>query len=443
MEPKKVLILAYDFPPYVSVGGLRPYNWFKYLNEFDVYPVVVTRQWENKHGNFLDYVSASEQKEVVEESLNYGKIIRAPYFPNLSNRILLKHGKKRFILLRKSITGYYEFIQYIFNTGPKVELYKAARAFLKDNKVDAIVASGEPFVLFKYASQLSKEFDIPWIADYRDPWSLNKDNDKNIVFKLWYRFFEKKIVKTASKIITVSEFLKVGIRELIGDVPTHILPNGYDPEVIGNAAKVPQSSDFLQIAFVGTIYDWHPIESFLKVFHQFVTQTTNVNIKLNLYGINKKTEIEELIQEKFPELKNHIEIYTRISNDLLLKELAKNNVMLLFNYYSFMGTKIFDYIGIKRKILMCYSNDLEALKLKEKYYTMEEIEGVSHHLQVDLIEETNSGVVVENESCLLPVLNQLYQEFEVNKKIECNSIGVENYSRKIQVKKLSEIIKNL
>ncbi len=443
MEPKKVLILAYDFPPYVSVGSLRPYNWFKYLNEFDVYPVVVTRQWENKHGNLLDYVSASVQKEVVEETLSSGKIIRAPYFPNLSNRILLRYGGKRFKVGRKLITAYYEFIQYLFNSGPKVELYKAARVFLMDNKVDVIVASGEPFVLFKYASQLSKEFDIPWIADYRDPWSLNKDNDKNIVFKLWYRLFEKKIVKTASKIITVSEFLKVGIRGLISDVPIHILPNGYDPEVIDNAAKTPQSSDFLQIAFVGTIYDWHPIESFLKVFHQFVNQRTHVNIKLNLYGINKRTEIEELIQEKFPELKNHIEIFSRISNDLLLKELAKNNVMLLFNYYSFMGTKIFDYIGIRRRILMCYSNDIDALKLKEKYYTMEEIDGVSHHLQVDLIEETNSGVVVENESCLLPVLNQLYEEFEVNKKIECNSIGVENYSRKIQVKKLAEVIKKM
>ncbi|MDA3780596.1 MAG: hypothetical protein PF487_10325 [Bacteroidales bacterium] len=28
---KKVLILAYDFPPYVSVGGLRPYSWYKYI----------------------------------------------------------------------------------------------------------------------------------------------------------------------------------------------------------------------------------------------------------------------------------------------------------------------------------------------------------------------------------------------------------------------------
>lgn len=443
MESKKVLILAYDFPPYVSVGGLRPYNWFKYLNEFGVYPVVVTRQWENRHGNFLDYVSPSDLNKVVEETLQSGTIIRAPYFPNLSNRLLLKFGGKRFRTIRKLITAYYEFTQYLFNTGPKVELYKAAREFLRDNKVDAIVASGEPFVLFKYASQLSKEFDIPWIADYRDPWSLNKDNDKNIVFKFWYRFFETKIVKSASEIITVSEFLRVGISGLINDVPIHILPNGYDPEVIDDAASISQSSNFLQIASVGTIYDWHPMESFLRVFHQFVTQRTDVNIKLNLYGINKRTEIEELIQEKFPELKNYIEIYARMSNDLLLKELAKNNVMLLFNYYSFMGTKIFDYLGIKRKILMCYSNDAEALKLKEKYYTMEEIEGVSHHLQVDLIEETNSGVVVENESGLLPVLNQLYEEFEANRKIECNSKGVENYSRKIQVEKLSEIISSL
>ena len=54
---KKVLILAYDFPPYVSVGGLRPHAWYKYLKEFGVEPIVVTRQWENVHGNHLDYIS--------------------------------------------------------------------------------------------------------------------------------------------------------------------------------------------------------------------------------------------------------------------------------------------------------------------------------------------------------------------------------------------------
>ncbi|MDY0217231.1 MAG: hypothetical protein RBS19_09780 [Bacteroidales bacterium] len=34
---EKVLILAYDFPLYVSVGGLRPYSWYKNFHEFEYF----------------------------------------------------------------------------------------------------------------------------------------------------------------------------------------------------------------------------------------------------------------------------------------------------------------------------------------------------------------------------------------------------------------------
>jgi hypothetical protein len=62
---KKLLILAYDFPPYVSVGavlslskyGLRPYNWYRYLKAYDVEPIVITRQRSNAHGNHLDLIT--------------------------------------------------------------------------------------------------------------------------------------------------------------------------------------------------------------------------------------------------------------------------------------------------------------------------------------------------------------------------------------------------
>lgn len=33
---KTVLILAYDFPPYVSVGGLRPHYWFENFNVHNI-----------------------------------------------------------------------------------------------------------------------------------------------------------------------------------------------------------------------------------------------------------------------------------------------------------------------------------------------------------------------------------------------------------------------
>ncbi len=40
---KKVLIIAYDFPPLNSVGAKRPYSWYKYFKKYNVYPIVITR----------------------------------------------------------------------------------------------------------------------------------------------------------------------------------------------------------------------------------------------------------------------------------------------------------------------------------------------------------------------------------------------------------------
>jgi hypothetical protein len=63
--------------------------------------------------------------------------------------------------------------------------------------------------------------------------------------------------------------------------------------------------------------------------------------------------------------------------------------------------------------------------------------------QIDIIQKTNSGIVVQDSKHLLSVIEELYIEFQSTGKIACNSVGVENYSRKIQVEKLAEIVKEL
>ncbi|MES2799088.1 MAG: hypothetical protein V4638_03665 [Bacteroidota bacterium] len=440
---KKVLILAYDFPPYVSVGGLRPYNWYKYFKEFDIEPIVVTRQWGNKHGNHLDYIEEGSSKNILVEKSEFGTILRSPYHPNLSNRLLLKHGEKRFKILRKSITAFYELGQFLFPIGPKSEIYATARSFLKENKVDAIIASGDPFILFSYANQLSKEFNLPWIADYRDPWSQNQELVDFRVLRAWHSYFEKRTVKNAHLITTVSSFVAKKNSTVIPNKEVLILPNGYEPELIDELASLPQKSDEFQIAFVGTIYDWHPLEGFLTAVQQFLISNYNAKIRINFYGTNVQNKITELVNSKYPALKNHVTITAKMPNSELLKKLAENNTMLLFNYYSYMGTKIFDYLGIKRKIILCFTDDPEANELKRKFYKIEELESESNQLQAELVEKTNSGIAVKDQFHLIEVLQALYIEFEEKGFIACDSIGVENYSRKIQTQKLAEMIKSL
>lgn len=440
---KKLLILAYDFPPYVSVGSLRPYNWLKYLKEYGVEPIVVTRQWSNTYKNGLDYVAQGYSDQTITEVNEHGTVLYVPYTPTLSNRLLSKHGSDKYSYLRKSLTAAHDFKQFLWIAGSKKEIYKTAKHYLQTNKVDAIIATGDPFVLFFYAKKLGEEFSIPWIADYRDPWSQDKRIRANAVFHSWSRMLEKRIVSTSVGITTVSSFFEQKLREYFPYKNIHILSNGYDPEVISAVSGISQSTDKLTISFVGTMYDWHPWKSFITEFSDFIEQNKDVEMQLHLYGINKETEVQKMIDALPEKSVKAIRIFSKLPNKELLTRLSHEHVMLLFNDYSIIGTKIFDYIGAKRTILLCYANDEQALKLKEKYYTIEEIDGISRQLQIDLIRQTNAGIVAENVAHLKVLLNELYLEFKEKGKIECQSTGVENYSRKIQVKKLADIVKSL
>jgi len=440
---KNILILAYDFPPYVSVGGMRPYNWYRYFKEFGVNPVVITRQWSNHFGNQLDYIAPSDSNDLIIEETQYGSIYRTPYRPNLSNRLLLKYGEKKFKIFRKLISGYFEFTQYVFNVGPKKEIYYCAKEYLRKNKVDAIIATGDPFVLFSYASQLSDEFNIPWIADYRDCWVQDKTRSGNFLLKQWNAFFERKYIRNVFKITTVSSFIQKQLEQNITNKPFEIIHNGFDPEVKTKASKILQQNNKMTIAFAGTIYKWHPMEDFLNVCNELINSSEIKHFQLELYGINIPTEIGSIIDKRFPNLKSSVFIFPKLDNETLSNKLAQANAFLLFNDYSILGTKIFTYLGLKRKIILCFSEDTDAIDLKKKYYNLQEFDSESKMLQQEVIESTNSGVVVKNKAHLKQVLTDLNTELFETGKIECNSHGIENYSRKIQVEKLAGIIKSI
>ena len=438
---KKVLILVYDFPPYVSVGGLRPHAWYKYLKEFGLEPIVITRQWENVHGNHLDYISKGSSDQAIIEETEFGIIIKAPYQPNLANRLMLKYGENKFSFIRKSISAFYEFIQFLFPIGPKSSIYKTAKQYLKSNRVDVIIATGDPFVLFSYAAKLSEQYKTPWIADYRDPWSQSFSAKKRDFQRVIDYVFESYFVKSASSIVTVDKLFKLKLAQIFPKKEINIISNGFDPKNINDALEISQHSELLTFSFIGTIYLWHPFESLLKGFSNFILKHPDSKISIKFYGINKLEVYKSTANDKFPELIDKIFFIQQIPNAELLKILSKDNVLILFNYFQFTGTKIFDYLGIRRKILLCFEDDKEAKKLKDRYYFKNiEIEDCP---QIDIINQTNSGIIVKDSEHLLSVLEELYTEFQATGQIVCDSHGVEQYSRKIQVERLAELIKGI
>ncbi|UPT66321.1 MAG: hypothetical protein M0D57_17890 [Sphingobacteriales bacterium JAD_PAG50586_3] len=181
---------------------------------------------------------------------------------------------------------------------------------------------------------------------------------------------------------------------------------------------------------------------FLKTISEFIAQNPDKPVKVNFYGINTEDNIRDIIAE-FPNLSNVVLIHPKLNNDLLIAEITKNNVMALFNYYSYMGTKIYDYIGIKRQVLLCFADDAEANELKDKLYNLKEDVPGAPQLQSELLKETNAGILVKDKEHLKTVLTDLYVVFKENGNIPCNSVNTDRFSRKIQTEKLAAIINTI
>jgi glycosyltransferase involved in cell wall biosynthesis len=438
----RALILAYDFPPLVSVGGLRPYSWYRYLKQFGVEPIVVTRQWSSRHGGALDYVAPSEEKEVVVEASQFGTILRTPYEPNLGNRLLLR-SRTRFRWIRRAITAWYEVGQYILPMGPRRQLFVAARSYLRQHGADVIVATGDPFVLFKYASQLSKEFGIPWIADYRDPWTHDPGRLSWRVSRMWNATLEAKCTASASAITTASELFSSLITTLIKGKAVHVVPNGYDPDAVSRARGIEQGSAKLTIAYVGTIYDGHPVESLLSACNQFLVRTPDARFEVRFVGINRQDEVETTLGSRCSALRPFVTFFRKAPNADIIESLATANAFVLFNEGANPGTKIYEYLALRRRILLCFSDDTGTRKRQREFYNLDETGMRNLRVQEEMIRRTQSGVIIRDEEHLVDTLSDLYREFLENGQIACNSVGTEAYSRESHARRMAEIMRGV
>jgi hypothetical protein len=437
---KKILILAYDFPPYVSVGVQRPYYWYKNFYRFDLKPIVITRQWDNNIENDLLYISPSNRQQTIIEENDFGLLVKTPYKPNFSNKIILKYGYSKYSLIRKVFSLLAEFFQYFTHRiGTKKNIYWGAREYIKKNEIDLILATGDPYILLKYASDLSKEFNIPWIADYRDPWYHTDLESKSFLRKYFEKRMESRINETAHRIITVSELLKNVIEEK-DKSKISIIQNGYDDQLF-NIVSSKENQNILNISYAGTIADFHPLESFLIALSEFKTNNPKISFKLNFIGTNKVDDIKCLIIDKIQNIKENIIFEKKVDNYELIENLKTHHILLLFNSYASSGTKIYDYLALKKKILFCYTDDQEALDL---YFSKRRI-GFNIELnmkyQQEILEKTNSAFFVKDRNHLQNVLKDIFSEFEKTSNISCKTEKTYSYSRSFQTEKLAQIIK--
>lgn len=110
----------------------------------------------------------------------------------------------------------------------------AVREFLRHGgqwRPDVIVASAPPFTGFVVARILAGRLGVPWVADYRDLWTVGNGYWPYGTSRLRRRLdhsLERRLVRSARSCVTVSEVLADTLRRAF-DRPVRVVMNGIDP----------------------------------------------------------------------------------------------------------------------------------------------------------------------------------------------------------------------
>ncbi|MGB1050424.1 MAG: hypothetical protein ACPGYF_00575 [Chitinophagales bacterium] len=430
MAKYRILILAYDFPPNLSIGGQRPWYWAKHLHEHGVYPIIITRHWNAGLESAADCVKPSASQAIQDVRQDTHRVIRIPFNPGLRDKIFLKNGAKKMRGLRKVLSFFMAVGEHIFpEIGDKYFLYREARKQIASLRVDAILATGEPFVLHTYASQLGEQFNLPVVLDYRDGWTSNQEK-KSMTFAekilhFSHRFSERKNLSNAALVTAASpSYLKNIPIGLMKKERSAVVYNGYDQEVV-DQLKPSNTNNVFTIAYAGRLYDYQQLDSFLEGLRIFMTHNAGAKIRVMFYGLSFYPEMVERVKRFHQSLHSLLTFTERISYAALMQNLHNADALLLLSApgADWLSAKVFDYLPHKKPILL--------------------VEGDKGILE-KILEETSLGFICNNANEVSSYIKELYAAWSISGNTEIvDSSSSYTYTRQSSTKQLADCLHNL
>ncbi len=426
---QRILILSYFFPPCNLTPSQRVVSWAKYLADSGYYPVIITRRWDYRINSPADMSIATPDNILYEKYNNY-EVYYLPYKPDLKDRILNKYGENKYKFVRKLLTFTGLLLQNITDIViPFKNFYNFSLNYLQQNKdINKMIITANPYILFKFGYKLNRKTSIRWIADYRDAWTNCKIKHlkRNKLFKLinWYdSYFEKKWVKSAVAISSVSDTLAFQIDSLV-KVNNHIaLHNGFIADDFTQYRTLPKFDDFT-ISYIGTLFYGQKIELFLNAFTKFVDLNKGEKIKFFMPGLAYNSDLAAHISYILKGYEDYYSITGRIDRQEVLKIEIRSHLLLYVAWQGYQGiipSKIYEYIASGTPILLAPS-DKDAVE--------------------NIITQSQCGLITYTVDDILKILINCFNDYKNNKFIsnDINSTNVQQFSRYLQTLKLKDLL---
>jgi glycosyltransferase involved in cell wall biosynthesis len=354
-EKKKILLIAFKFPPYAGVGSFRWSKIAKYLSKEGYKIHVVTVKWNDigadnlssdvNHPNIIIHKIPS----FYPHNFRY-KRFKNTFFGNFLH--IFRH-----IILKIINSIWYEDEAHHWGH----ILIPYCEKLINENNIKNVISTGHPFMANYWAAKLKKRNpNINLILDFRDPW--NDVNERKIMF------FRKKsldherfAVNNCDVVVAVTEQMLKGFIDKVekNNIEDVVIPNGYDIKI--DEIQKNKKRDFSFLYAGGMILGrQEPLKSFLKAVDELKEKVPE--LKAHFYG-----RVPKAIKREYEKLFNNgmLKEHKMIHPNKIMEKMHESFVCLHLNskkYPMAVSTKIYEYAALKRPTLSInYDGEIDKL----------------------------------------------------------------------------------
>jgi len=373
---RRVLVLTYYFPPAGGPGVQRALKFVKYLPQSGWRPVVLTVRegaypardpslaqdvppdvpvhrtdsW-NPYRLYARLTGQSEDDAVVQGSMegeergwkeSFARLVRANLF------------------LPDARVGWVPFAVW------------RGRQLLADGSIDAILTTGPPHSTHLAGAALQWMTGVPWVADFRDPWT-DINYYQELPHTWWARridaALERMVLRRSRAVTTVSPTWSRVLADKVhrGTDAVRVIHNGYDDEDVDRTPEAVDRDAFT-LTHVGSLYASRNPMGLWQALRRLRDQGAVPELRIRLVGTvdpNVRAALRDLGLDDCTEFVSYVPHHEAVAY-------MQRAGLLLLSIEDFpvsrgmLTGKIYEYLAAGRPILGVGDADGDAAALLQK-----------------------------------------------------------------------------
>ena len=376
----RVLMAAYYFPPLSGSGVFRSIKFAKYLSLFGWEPTVISTDRPPEGWKFSD---DSQLKEIPEGM----EVVRIPDGISTRRETSLDSGRVQAILdFLRSVLRFSPEADRIFSrllqgregimkllTFPcgalawAYDVTQYIEKYVDLDQFEVVYTTSGPASAHLIGFYLKQKYGIPWVADYRDPWTFNPygaDYNPNNMGQRFLFELESVLLRCADCNLTIEESLVSVYRNQFGLEQGKVISitNGYDEEDF-SSLQIPHGRiDKFTINYSGLLYtQQRSIDPVLRAIQQLRDEKKIdlSKLRFRIVGASEARNIETAGQYGLTQI---IEQTGYLSHAQALQANVDANLLLLLvgdepKFKPVYTGKFFEYLRSGRPILALAPKD--------------------------------------------------------------------------------------